>query len=228
MKDYWQTVHKLPPRAIADLLSRGVTLDPLERGVSVVRDRYGDVLKLLMVSVSLLILIVCANVGGLLLARAAAREQEVAVRLAVGATRVRLVRQVLAESLLLAVPGAVGGFAIALAAMPVVARVLPPIRDVSTSIVALSLDVNINWRVFLFLLAVSMLTMLLFSLGPAIAVSRKNLESLLRAAPVKWWLARAADLNYISDCPVHLPARYCKPLCPDLPTVAANKSGVRP
>ena len=182
MKDYWQTVDKLPPRAVAELLSRGVMLDPLERGVSVVRDRYGDVLKLLMVSVSLLILIVCANVGGLLLARAAAREQEVAVRLAVGATRMRLVRQVLAESLLLALPGAVGGFAIASAAMPVVTRVLPPIRDVSTSIVVLSLDASINWRVFLFLLAVSLLAMILFSLSPAIAVSRRNLDSLLRAA----------------------------------------------
>ena len=182
MKDYWQNIEKLPPRSVSELLSRGMGLDTLERGISVFRDRYGDVLKLLMASVSLLVLIVCANVGGLLLARAAAREQEVAVRLAVGATRLRLARQVLTESLLLAAPGAVGGFAIALAAMPVAARVLPPIRDVSTSIVAVSLDANINWRVFLFLLALSLLSMTLFSLSPAIAVTRSNLDILLRAA----------------------------------------------
>jgi len=144
MRDYWQNVEKLSPHTISELLSRSMGLDTLDRGVSVVRDRYGDVLKLLMASVSLLVLIVCANVGGLLLARAAAREQEIAVRLAVGATRMRLVRQVLAESLLLAVPGAMGGFVIALAGMPAASRVLPPIRDVSTSLVALSLDANIN------------------------------------------------------------------------------------
>jgi predicted permease len=197
MKDYWQTVMKLPPRGVSDLLSRGMGLDPLERGISVVRDRYGDVLKLLMASVSLLVLIVCANVGGLLLARAAGREQEVAVRLAVGATPMRLVRQVLVESFLLATPAAVGGFAIALAAMPVAARVLPPIRDVSTSLVALSLDSRINWRVFLFLLALSLLTMLLFSLSPALAVSRSNLDSLLRATrSTRGWRGRQALITF--------------------------------
>lgn len=54
---------------------RSMGLDALDRGISVVRDRYGDILKLLMASVSLLVLIVCANVGGLLLARSAAPEQ---------------------------------------------------------------------------------------------------------------------------------------------------------
>ena len=197
MRDYWQNVEKLSPHTISELLSRSMGLDTLDRGVSVVRDRYGDVLKLLMASVSLLVLIVCANVGGLLLARAAAREQEFAVRLAVGATRMRLVRQMFAEGLLLVAPGAMGGFVIALAGMPAASRVLPPIRDVSTSLVALSLDANINWHVFLFLLGLSLFTVLLFSLSPALAVSRSNLDSLLRAARASGrWRGRQALITF--------------------------------
>lgn len=193
MRDYWQNVEKLSPHTISELLSRSMGLDTLDRGVSVVRDRYGDVLKLLMASVGLLVLIVCANVGGLLLARAAAREQEFAVRLAVGATRIRLVRQVFAEGLLLVAPGAMGGFAIALAGIPAVSRVLPPIRDVSTSLVALSFDADINWHVFMFLAGLSLFTVLLSSLSPALAVSRSNLDSLLRAARAsRRWKGRQA------------------------------------
>ena len=191
MKDYLRSVRKLPPRTVAELVNRGMWLDPLDRGVSVVRDRFGDVLKLLMASVGLLALIVCTNVGGLLLARAAAREQEMAVRLAVGASRLRLVRQVLAESLLLAVPSALGGMLFALAALPWAVRMIPPIRDVATSLIPLSVDARINWRIFAFLLVLSLLTMLIFSLSPAIAVSRVSLDSLLRASrSVGGWRGR--------------------------------------
>ncbi len=103
-------------------------LEPLERGVSLLRDRYGDVLKLLMASVALLLLIVCTNVAGLLLERAAARQQEITVRLAVGATRFRLVRQVLAENLLLAALGTAAGLVVAVVGMSLAIRALPPIR----------------------------------------------------------------------------------------------------
>ena len=154
----------------------------MARGVSLLRDRYGDVLKLLMASVALLLLIVCTNVAGLLLERAAARQQEITVRLAVGATRFRLVRQMLAENLLLAALGAAGGMAVAVAGMVLATRALPPIRAYpNPSLVPLSVDMGINWRVFLFLLALSLATTFLFSVGPALAVSRSNLDSLLRA-----------------------------------------------
>ena len=182
MKDYYQNIEKQPPQTISRLLSRGMELAPLERGVSLLRDRYGDVLKLLMASVALLLLIVCTNVAGLLLERAAARQQEITVRLAVGATRFRLVRQVLAENLLLTALGAAAGLVVAVAGMSLAIRALPPIRAYpSPSLVPLSLDVGINWRVFLFLLVLSLVTMLLFSVSPAVAVSRSNLDSLLRA-----------------------------------------------
>jgi predicted permease len=197
MKDYVQNVEKLSPQAVSSVLSRGMGLDPLDRGVSVIRDQYGDMLKLLMAFVSLLVLLVCANVAGLLLARSAARQQEVAVRLAVGATRLRLAQQVLAESFLLAAPGAAGAFAIALGAMPMAARLLPPIRDISTSLVALSVDTRINWRVFLFLLALTLLTILLSSITPALAVSRTNLDALLRAVrSTSGWRPRQALITF--------------------------------
>ncbi len=182
MKDYYQNVRKVPPQTVSVLLSGGMGLAPLARGVSLLRDRYGDVLKLLMASVALLLLIVCTNVAGLLLERAAARQQEITVRLAVGATRFRLVRQVLSENLLLAALGAAAGLVVAVAGMPLAIRALPPIRGYpSVSLVPLSSDAGINWRVFLFLLVLSLVTMLLFSVSPAIAVSHSNLDSLLRA-----------------------------------------------
>lgn len=197
MKDYYQNVEKLPPQAISMELSRSMGLEPLERGVSVLRDRFSNVLNILMASAGLLVLIVCTNVAGLLLARTAARQQEIAVRLAVGATRFQLVRQVLAESFLLAAFGAAGGFLIALATMPLAVHMLPPIRDLTSSLVPLSVDVGINWRVFLFLLALSLLTMLLFSLSSAIAVSRSNLDSLLRAARSSGgWRGRQALITF--------------------------------
>jgi predicted permease len=146
------------------------------------RDRFGDALKLLMASVGLLLLIVCSNVAGLLLARGASRRQEIAVRLAVGATPARLIRQMLVENLLLAILGAVGGLCIAVFATPLAAHALPPIRDLGTTLLPLSIDVRMNGRVFLFSLGLSVLTMLLFSLTPAIAASRSSLDSVLRGA----------------------------------------------
>jgi predicted permease len=183
MRDYYQNIERRPPQTVSALLSHGMGLAPLVRGISLLRDRYGDVLKLLMASIALLLLTLGTNVAGLLQERLAARQQEIAVRLAVGATRFRLVRQVLAENLLLAALGAAAGFGVAVAGMPLAIRALPPIRGYpSPSLVPLSIDVGINWRVFLFLVVLSLVMTLLFSASPALAVSRSNLDSLLRAA----------------------------------------------
>jgi predicted permease len=183
MENYLRNVFKMRPEAVSRQLAQGMELEPVARGVSLLRDRYGDVLKLLMASVALLLLIVCTNVAGLLLERAAARQQEITVRLAVGATRSRLVRQVLAENLPLAGLGAAAGLVVAVAGMPLVIRALPPMRNYpSPSLVPLSIDLGINWRVFLFLVVLSLVTTLLFSVSPALAVSRSNLDSLLRSA----------------------------------------------
>jgi predicted permease len=182
MKDYYQGVEKLRPQEARELFRQRVALQPLARGLSLLRQQFGSALELLMASIGVLLLIICSNVAALLLARAAARQQEFAVRLAVGATRVALVRHMLAEAFLLAFFGAAGGFLIALAALPIALGMVPPVRDLNTSLVPLLLNAGVGGRVFLFLLGVSVLTMLLFSVGPAIAVSRSNIESLLRTA----------------------------------------------
>ena len=183
----WQSVtrssHKGSP-SLALELSRGITLDPLERGTSILRERFGGSLELLMASVGLLLLLVCVNIAGLLLARMTSRQQEIAVRLAVGATRARLMRQMLAEGLPLAVAGAAGGLLLAYTGIPLAMRALPPIRDRAASLRALSLDATIDWRVLAFSLGASLLALAIFGLAPALAASRTSLDSVLRGARI--------------------------------------------
>ena len=153
----------------------------LEHGTSILRDRYAAALKFLIACSGFLLLMVCANVAGLLLARDAMRRQEIAVRLAVGATRVRLARQMLVESGLLAALGAAGGIVLAAALTSVLARLLPTIHDLGANRLTLSLGLGIDRRVLLFSLAASIGTVVLFGLAPAIAASRTSLETVLRS-----------------------------------------------
>ena len=171
-----------PPDRIRSELSRGLQVESIERGVSILRDRFGLALQLLAGSSGLLLLLMCSNVAGLLLARTAARREEIAVRLALGATRARLVRQMLAESALLAGLGAAGGWLVAALSLPLLVRALPPMRDRLTTQLALSLDVAPDTRVLLFATGVSITTALLFGLAPALAASRVSLNSVLRGA----------------------------------------------
>jgi len=174
-------------------LSRGMEIDPLERGVSVLRDKFGGALELLTVSVGLLLLMVCANVAGLLLAGAAARRGEVAVRLALGATRSRLVRQMLMESLLLAAIGAGCGWMLAWIAAPLLVHALPPIRDLATAQMTLALDLTPDGRVILVSLAAAVLTAVLFGLAPALSASRIGLDTVLRGVrSSRGWTGRRA------------------------------------
>lgn len=163
-------------------VERGLLLDPLNHGISILRDRFSDTLKLLIASVGLLLLMVCANVSGLLLARGASRREEIAVRLAMGATRAGLMRLMLMESTLLTVLGALGGIAIAFLLSPVLTHSLPVMRDRLTYRVPLSIDVHPDLRVIVFTVAVSALTVLLFGFAPAFAASRTSLDSVLRGA----------------------------------------------
>jgi predicted permease len=182
MEDYYRNVEKLPPESFPRLLKPGMEVESLERGTSILRDNFGDVFKLLMVAVILLVLIVSLNVAGLLLARSAVRQREMAVRLAVGGTRLRIARQLFAESILLSAFGAGGGLMVALIMTPLALRSLPTVRDMSTIIVPVSLDAGLNWRVFAFLLASSAVMTILFTMSPVAALSRLSIDQVLRTA----------------------------------------------
>src|SRR6185295_671408 len=129
-------------------------------GISPLRQQYERPLWLLMATTGLVLLIACANLANLLLARATVREPEIAVRLAIGASRWRLVRQLLAESLLLAVAGAVLGAGLALAS----SRML--IAFISTSKNPIFIDAALDGRVLIFTASPAVLTCVLFGLLP--------------------------------------------------------------
>jgi predicted permease len=144
-------------------------------GVSGLRRRYEQPLWLLMATAGLVLLIACANLANLLLARGSVREREIAVRLAIGASRWRLVRQLLAESLILAAVGAALGIGLA----QVLSRGL--ISFIGTSRDPLFVGLGIDWRLLGFTAALAMLTCLLFGLVPALRATYMSPASAMRA-----------------------------------------------
>ena len=155
-----------PVESVKDYLAMKLTAAPSAAGVSMLRETYSDPLRILLGISGLVLLITCANLASLMLARTSAREREMAVRLAIGAGRWRLIRQVLSESLLLSLAGAVAG--------AVLARTLSRglVAFLNTANNPISLDFKQDWRLFAFLLAVSLVTCVLFGLAPALRASR--------------------------------------------------------
>jgi len=143
-------------------------------GISSIRDDFSLPLYLLMGIVGLVLVIACANVANLLLARAAARSKEIVVRVSLGATRWRLVRHLMAESLLLSLGGGVVGIFIAMWSGSLLLRVLPAGLPVA------GLDAAPDGRVLLFAVAVSVATGLLFGCVPALRCTRPDLASALK------------------------------------------------
>jgi len=156
----------LPPRYGAEdaknYLAFKLAAFPAGTGVSSLRRNYESPLWLLLATTGLVLLIACANLANLMLARATAREREVAVRLAIGASRGRIVRQMLAESLLIAAIGAAFGAAIAQWLSRFLVEFLN--TDNNQIFVTLSLD----WRIFAFTAALAVATCLIFGLMPAL------------------------------------------------------------
>ncbi len=131
-------------------------------------------MAVLMVVVGLVLLVACANVANLLLARATGRQKEIAVRLAVGARRLQLVRQLMIESFLLALTGAGVGFVLAAGAAHAISRFQLPLP------IPVVFDFNVDLRVAMFTLGLAVITALVFGLVPAMRASRPDLVEALK------------------------------------------------
>ena len=154
----------------------GVYVAPVWRAHYGVQDFLRSVLGFLMIVAVLVLLIACVNVANLLLARASAREKEIAVRAALGAGRGRLIRQLLVESLLLAAMGGAGGIVLALWGTNLLSLFMPPAH------LPIGLGAEIDASVLIFTLILSIITGLVFGLAPAWQTSRANLNESLKSA----------------------------------------------
>jgi predicted permease len=154
-----------------------IVLSPGRRGTPFFRDWISQPLRILMAGVGLVLLIACANVANLLLARAARRAPEVAIRLTIGAGRFRLVRQFLTESALLAAAGAVLGLIFAWWGCRVI---LALISEYDSAFSLGPISVIPNARVFGFTISVALFATFIFGLAPALIATRQDLNTVLK------------------------------------------------
>jgi macrolide transport system ATP-binding/permease protein len=145
-------------------------------GLDSLRRRYAQPIYVLMAMVALMLIIACTNVANLLLVRGAARRREIAVRLSVGASRWRVIRQLLTESVLLSSVGGVFGLAFAWWGIRVLTRLLANGRENFT------LHAELNWHVLGVTMTLSILTGLLFGLAPALQATRVDIAPSLKDA----------------------------------------------
>jgi predicted permease len=143
-------------------------------GLDSLRREYSKPLLVLMGMVGLILIIACANIASLLLARTAARRREIAVRLSIGAGRMRVIRQLLTESLLLSLTGGAVGLLVALWGIRSLTWLLANGQE------RFALHATLNWQVMLFTLALAVITGTLFGLAPALQSTRVDLTSALK------------------------------------------------
>ena len=169
-----QTLHG-SKRAFKDSDDPKVTLLPAQKGLAGVRANLGEPLYLLMAAVGIVLLIACANVAGLMLARATAREKEIAVRLTLGAGRRRVIQQLLTESLLLSFAGASLGLLLAFWGGGWLGAFLS-----TNSHTPLKIDLHPDVTVLIFTMVVALLTAMGFGLAPAFRGTGINLAPALK------------------------------------------------
>jgi predicted permease len=163
----------ISPQTLARFRAKPILLEAGGRGQSVVPDQAKTPLRLLLGVTAFVLLIACANIANLLLARSTARAGEMAIRLSIGASRARLIGQLLTESLLLAVLGGIAGMVVAHWTIVLVISLLPPE-------VQHTLTFGISGTVIVFAIAVTCATGLLFGLFPALHSTRPDLVSTLK------------------------------------------------
>jgi macrolide transport system ATP-binding/permease protein len=152
------------------------SLIPANRGTGDLRREYARSLQVLLAMVAVVLLISCANIANLLVARGTARAKEMAVRLSIGASRARLVRQLLTESLLLAAIGGAGAYLLARLGVSAIATM------VAAGPNPIQLDLQPDAGVLLFTIVMSVLTGILFGLAPALASTRVSLAPALKTS----------------------------------------------
>ena len=162
---------QITPESKASLAKNKIRLFDGAGGISGLRFTYSQPLRILLVVVALVLLIACANVGNLLLARAVARRAEVTVRLALGASRARLIRQLLTESVMLALVGAAFGVLLARWAVQALVTFLARTSPLHTSL---------NGPVLAFTVGITLLAGIVFGLAPALQAGRIDLVTALK------------------------------------------------
>ena len=163
------------PEDQAEYLTRSLEAVPVSNGISYVREKYQQALSILMGITALVLLIACANVANLLLARSAGRQREIAIRMALGLRRARLMRQLLTESLVLSLTGAALGILFANWGARLLVRFLTSYNN------QVFLDLTIDGRVLAFTAGVAIPTGLLFGLAPAWRGTRVDPQSAMKA-----------------------------------------------
>jgi putative ABC transport system permease protein len=164
------------PETIDSYLAFKLRASPGQAGYSRLREQYDTPLWMLSATAGAVLLIACANLANLMLVRNTRRARELSVRLALGASRLRVVRQLLVESLLLAVAGAMLGGWLA----PMVGRAI--VGMMSSQVEPLFIDVATDWRVLGFTAALTIVTCVLCGVAPAIRSTRVSLDETIRAA----------------------------------------------